>query len=170
MSTDFYPGIVDRNQVLISEDEARSLPGFEKSFALLRVWQEMKDTRKARRADLDPLVLGADLLPHLVLLDVSPDQTDFTWRIFGGRHEAEYGVNLAGVRLSELMPHHDGLDDLLLIFTECSRRAEPVFYKLFYESQSGAARMCTGVMLPLFGDDDATVTNLIGCTEWNAAP
>jgi len=150
--------------------EAERRENFDLSLSLCDSWQAMRDQGRARRAALDPLAFGARLLPHLVIVSVLDDGEDFQWRLFGGAHEHEYGVNLAGVKLSELMAENDGLAEVAHIFSACRDTAEPVFYSIGYLNRHRVQRLCNGVILPLFAQGDGAVDHLLGCSQWIDAP
>lgn len=157
---------VQRASPLISEEAARRLESFELSHALCAIWRNLRAEGRARRAAIDPVLLGPRLLPHLVILTVLDGGADFQWRLFGGAHVDEYGVNLAGAKLSDLLAQQDGGEEVQQIFQACQRSAEPAFYSIRYLNRERVLRACNGVILPLFADDGPTVEHLLGCSQW----
>lgn len=157
---------VQRASPLISEEEAGRRESFELSHALCAIWRDLRAEGRARRAAIDPVLLGPRLLPHLVILTVLDGGADFQWRLFGGAHVDEYGVNLTGAKLSEIMAQQDGVEEVREIFQACQQTADPTFYSIRYLSRDRVLRACNGVILPLFADDGTTVEHLLGCSQW----
>ena len=147
------------------EDQRFALPrcGFE-------IWRRWipEGMSMPPRAALDPLELGSALLPSVVLLEVLQGGSDFQWRIFGSAHEREYGVDLRGVVVSDLMARDPGIHMFLDLFGLPTRQAAPVWYLLEYESAGHVLRAVSGVLLPLHADDgdDRTVSHLFGVNAW----
>lgn len=156
-----YPDVVQESAA------ARSSTGFEKSFFVETIWKRLRDGNRAHRKMIDPLELGAAVLPHIVLLDVIDGGEDFRWRLFGGAHSNEYGVNLTGHFLSDISKRNPGTEVIELIFRHCTETTEPTYYRINYLNDRECDRSCCGVILPLFDSDDtATVRHLLGCSEW----
>lgn len=153
---------------ILSRDEALGRSDFTLSTLLLNAWERMAADGCAKRQHLDPLMFGPQLLPNIVIVDVLDDGTDFQWRLFGGAHVTEYGVNLTGMRLSALMGQDNGADQILKIFQTCQQTAAPTFYDVRYLSHENVPRACTGVLVPLFADNGA-VAHLLGCAQWRDA-
>lgn len=152
--------------VLQDREIAASSTGYEKSLYVANVWQKLRDEKRAHRKCIDPLVLGAPVLPHLVLIEVLDDGQDFCWRIFGSAHSDEYGTNLTGIRLNDLQKRNPAVEEVELIFRHCRETGAPTYYRIDYANERGCQRSCCGVILPLFDADDAEVTDLLGCSEW----
>lgn len=158
--------IEDNPDVLQDRTIAECSTGFGKSLSLAEHWAGLLEEHRAQRTTIDPLVLGAPLLPHIVLLDVLGEGEDFRWRLFGGAHADEYGINLTGVHLNELKKHNPATDEVELIFRHATETREATWYRIDYVNDRGCRRACCGVILPLFDADETEVTHLLGCSEW----
>lgn len=154
------------SKIVVPRDRAEGDDSFDLSFRLLAYWERLFAEGRARRSFLDPLLFGPILLPHLVVLNVIDDGRDFEWRLFGGAHIREYGVNLTGVRIGDLMQENAGLSEVLEIFRLCREEAAPQFSTVRYLSREGMPRRVNGLLTPLFGDDNRTVTHILGCSQW----
>lgn len=136
------------------------------SFQVLRILEALEKGKKANREHIDPLIFGPRILPYLVIIDVLDGGADFQWRLFGGAHEKEYGINLKGMILSELARANDGLEEVELIFRSCFHHAEPIFYNIRYLNQRDITRNCCGALYPLYDYATGEIAQLLGCTEW----
>ncbi|MDF1792343.1 MAG: PAS domain-containing protein [Thalassobaculaceae bacterium] len=152
--------------VMLPERDARTLNGFEKSFELLTYWQELGSSHRPDRGSIDPLRLGVGLLSHIVLIDVLAEDRDFQWRLFGGAHEREYGVNLKGIRISDLVARNPQVEQVREIFLNCADTKAPIFYEMAYKNQVGCSRAARGLLLPLFAANTDNVDCIISCSEW----
>ncbi|WP_193181968.1 PAS domain-containing protein [Nisaea sediminum] len=152
--------------VLCDRLAAEKIDGFGKSLYLADFWTNLRAQHRAQRTTIDPLALGAPVLPHIVLLDVIGEGDDFRWRLFGGAHTDEYGINLTGMHLNELKKHNPATGEVELIFRHATETREPTWYRIDYVNDRGCRRACCGVILPLFDANGTMVTHLLGCSEW----
>lgn len=136
------------------------------SFQVFQIWEALDSANKANREHIDPLIFGPKILPYLVIIDILDGGVDFQWRLFGGAHEKEYGINLKGMILSELAKANDGLEEVELIFRSCFHHAAPIFYNITYQNQRDVTRNCCGALFPLYDYATGKIANLLGCTEW----
>lgn len=153
--------------LMVDRSEAEVTPGFSLSFQIIEIWEELCAQGNARRRLLDPLRFGPKLLPHIVLINVLGAGQDYQWRLFGGAHVAEYGINLTGVRLSDVLRQDPSGYEVRLIFDRCYNTAEPTFYDIRYQSTLQTPRACRGVLLPLFAETGTQVAHILGCAEWH---
>jgi hypothetical protein len=63
---------------------------------LLRYWQRLKGDALPARGDLDPIDIGAALLPHVFLADVLDGGRRFRWRLIGTHILRHAGSNDTG--------------------------------------------------------------------------
>lgn len=154
------------SNILVPRAGAEGQDSFDLSFRLLAYWEALHAEGHAQRSYIDPLQLGPILLPHLVVLTVIDDGRDFEWRLFGGAHIREYGVNLTGVRIGDLMQENPGLGEVLEIFRLCREEAAPQFSSIRYLSRQGIPRLVNGLLTPLFDADNKVVTHILGCSQW----
>ncbi len=152
--------------ILVDVEFAQSNEGFDKSFKILAYWDEIRTQHHAQREFLDPLEIGSELLPHVVIIDVLDGGEDFEWRLFGGAHVQEYGVSLKGMRMSTLKRQNPDVRQVEQAFQFAVRNQSPTFYSLKYINNNNCPRAARGVLLPLFDAANAEVTHLVGCSQW----
>lgn len=160
----------DPARVVLSREDALESPGFGLCFRAEAAWLSLAAPSPPARASLDPVRFGAELLPHLVILDIlhgadSDGKNDYRWRLFGSRHQAELGRDLTGVCLSQLRPEWPGVAELHILFDTAAASPDPTFFRLDYKTHAETARSTHGVMLPLLGTG-TEVAHLLGCSEW----
>ena len=151
--------------VTFQEPDIRLDAQFETARSLVAIWNSWPGEPPIRRS-LDPVQLGAELLPSIVLLEALEDGGDYRWRIFGSLHEREYGADLRGHRLSEIESQNPSADALRRVLDEARLTVSPVYYRLQYSSAIGLKRRASGVILPL-ADEDGDVSWLCGCASWS---
>lgn len=126
----------------------------------LEYWEAKRGTREMpRRADVDPLELGPELLPLVYLVDVLGDPPDFRYRLVGTDIVAHTPDDYTGRHLSELA----GADTqaiLTEIYREvCASRA-PSVDVIRYVTRGGNVRHYENAVAPL---GEGEVVMLIGC-------
>ncbi len=129
------------------------------------VWRRIGNAAIPDRRQVDPVVLGPTLLPMLVLIEVLGGGSDYRWRLFGDRHQQEYGISLTGTRLSELEDGNPSATALRPLLDQTVATAGPCFYELAYLSEALLDRYATGVFLPLT-DGGPDVAMLLGAADW----
>lgn len=114
-------------------------------------WRAKAAVRPPRRADIDPIEIGADIR-NVVLLDVAHAPLRFRWRLLGGDVVVAIGRNAAGRRFEEVYPH-PMLADVMRLFSRVALTGLPIRHV-------GTARFVgrdylsyESIHLPLFGDD-----------------
>lgn len=155
---------------LLSRAEAADQGDFDLTFRTEQVWESLGDPPPPPRAALDPVRLGAALLPHLVILDILHEagpagENDYRWRLFGSRHLQELGRDLSGIRLSQLRQDWPGVAELHVIFDAAAQSRQPTFFRLDYQTRAETGRLCHGAMFPLL-DESGEIGHLLGCSEW----
>ena len=151
--------------VTFSESDIRRDAQFDAARSLVALWSSWPGDPPLRQS-LDPVALGAKLLPSIVLLEVLAGGGDYRWRIFGSLHEREYGADLRGYRLSEIEAQNPSADALRKILDRARQTVSPIYYRLQYSSAVGLRRRASGVFLPL-ADDSGAVGWLCGCSSWS---
>ncbi len=151
--------------ITFQEPDIRRDAQFEAARSLVEIWSSWPGKPPFRQS-LDPVQLGAKLLPSIVLLEALDGGSDYRWRIFGSLHEREYGADLRGHCLSEVESQNPSADALRRVLDEVRVTVSPVYYRLQYSSAIGLKRRASGVVLPL-ADDDGAVGWLCGCASWH---
>jgi len=157
-------GLTNAAQI-VSAAAARADDRFRVALAVVDIWRALATDGLPRRDQVDPLRFGAALLPYLTLIDVLEDGSDYRWRLFGGRHEQEYGISLVGVTVSDLRTRNPSVDNFVTLLDAARGATEPTFFDLAYHSRAVTVRHCCGALLPL-SDDGARITHLLGCADW----
>ena len=161
--------------------ELRSLPDFSERCAILPDSSLYADPRLERirpilelwrqaggipdHKDLNPFAFGPSLAPYLVLFNVIEDGADYEWRVFGTRHETEYGANLTGVRLSSLVGEQETALDFKGVLDTVMDRKCPIPFELSYSSRMRVLREAVGFFMPMT-DGGPKVELLFGASDW----
>ena len=140
-------------------------PRFRAARQVQAIWEDLGDGRMPDRQQIDPVAIGPALLPLLVLIDVLEGGRDYRWRLFGSRHQEEYGANLTGSTLSELERGNPTATAFRRILDHTVSSRAPCHFELIYLNQSSVDRHALGVMLPLTNRSD-DVAVLWGVTDW----
>lgn len=151
---------------VVDPAEATGSRAFDKARQAEAAWRSFSASGHPTRAQVDPLALGAALLPYVVIIEVLDDGFDFRWRLFGSRHEAEYGADLTGTTVRGLMHGNPSAGSFLGILAAARRAEAPTYFRLSYLSRQVLFRNASGVFLPL-SDDGANVSALLGCADWS---
>lgn len=91
---------------------------------LLAYWRGKAAVRLPRRADIDPIEIGADVR-NVMLLDVELDPLRFRWRLLGGDLVEGIGRNAAGKRFEEIYPH-PLYADIMRLFSRMALTGLPI--------------------------------------------
>ena len=151
--------------------EARAVPYFAVAARCYAVWWCLTQGRVPSRQDLDPLRFGADLLPHLTLIDAVDGGADYRWRLCGEYAARVMGTSLVGKRLSEIEAEigrgvlfRHPLDTVIT-------QGDPLFYVLRHRTLQGGLKRSYGVLLPLMDAQErpratARPRHLLGACDW----
>lgn len=169
-------GLAGRTEgvALVAEREARADPDFMVAcrVADIRAGLQAGHDAGARptRHDVDPLRFGAALLPHIALFDVLAQDPpggprDFRFRLFGSRHEAEYGADLTGRTVSDVARESADAEVLAAFLDAAVDAADATYVRFSYRSRGQVVHYALAVALPLF-DDAAAVSHLLVAADW----
>lgn len=132
---------------------------------VLDYWQSIRGDRLlASRANFDPMAI-AKALPNVVLIDVQPDDR-FVYRLAGSELESRYQMgSLAGKTPDETL---GGDADRVLQPYRLVRDRRCLFYRNADQDWLGREPSFKGyqVLLIPFGDDDATITSILGTFDF----
>ena len=87
---------------VIEPSEAKTVPPFALACRAYELWREMAGTPLPARQDLDPIVLGAELLPYLSIIEVIKSTNDYKWVLVGERIPGIVGMRLKDKCLSQI--------------------------------------------------------------------
>ncbi len=113
------------------------------------------------RRDIDPVEIGPDLLPHIMLTDVLPDGR-LRYRLVGTAVEAATGESLSGRYIDDLLcPPY--LDYILSLYAEIIEKRHALYTESLYPFLgSHPERLTKRLMLPLVSEDDEVTMVLSG--------
>ena len=140
-------------------------PRLYRIIQVYQYWQELSATNTPSRRMIDPTALGPKILPYLVLIEIIDGGKDYIWRLFGSRHQDEFGASLKGKTLSEVIRLDPTASTFKLVLDATVENASPQFFQHFYRSRGNVFKNCYGVLLPLW-DDGPHPNVILGVTEW----
>ena len=98
-----------------------------RSLRLRRVynyWANLKDgDRPPKRKQLDPLDLGAAILPYLILIDVVNDGEDFRYRLVGSALALAAGCDFTGKTVREFV-QPEKLSEIIESYERCLKTGQ----------------------------------------------
>ena len=129
---------------------------------LMTYWQTACGARPMpAKADIDPIRLGARLLPHLLLLEVVDGGARFRYRLCGSANTEAAGMDLTGRHVDELNPHPDYIDYMVGLYRRAQETARPVYSASRYLAlATNTVRNTRRLICPL-SDDGQTVSHFI---------
>jgi hypothetical protein len=129
---------------------------------LLRTWRLRRPAadRLPSRASIDPLDLGADLLPYIALVDVTHGGTRFRFRLVGSGLIAHAGLDLSGSYIDDLNPNRDYVEYINDLYRLARDNCLPVYSETRYRAASGRIGLTRRLLCPL-ADDGATIDRFV---------
>lgn len=122
-----------------------------KAVALYQYWNARRGIRTMpTRADVDPLEMR-QWLPRITLVDVSPDATQFTYRLVGTQIVDLFGADPTGQPIESAWPERETAP-LLEAYREVAATRAPVFCEQTCEWLSDQAPSAWAMRLPLSAD------------------
>ncbi|WP_262695843.1 PAS domain-containing protein [Kordiimonas aquimaris] len=152
----------------VSERKASNNRIFEKPLELLEKWKAMPGDVPHFK-NIDPVKIGADMLPILFILDVIEQEDaapDFKWRLFGTKNTQRYGIEATGYRLSKAMHLDASIAQSLRLARLVYHTHEPRFMETHFVKKAEIVYQASTIILPL-SDDSGKVVRLFGCTDWH---
>ena len=122
------------------------------------------------RADIDPVDIGAGLLPNVGLVDVIDGGARFRNRLVGTAIVERWGFEITGRFLDEIMPEGDYREFIHELYRDVCRHRAPVYSASLFRWDVGTYMVTRRLYLPLTrGGEDVTMI-LVGQTFFGAAP
>lgn len=120
---------------------------------LLEFWEAVRGQRPMpSRADIDPVRLGARLLPHILLVE-AVDGGRFRYRLCGSANEEAAGADLTGRHVDELNPHPDYIRYMVGLYQQAQATGRPVYSESRYMAlNTNAIRDTRRLICPLSTD------------------
>jgi len=145
-------------QVTAEEIASRIAASHESIRRLYAYWlRKCRDQAMPRRADIDPADMKP-LLPMMMLVDVTPDQRRFVYRLVRTAEVAMRGSNPAGKPVRDSF-FGDSAEETLSCYEYVVRNHAPFCYRGAYEAPDGRIETDDTVYLPL--SDDGAHVNMI---------
>lgn len=141
---------------VVSPQEAKNVPTFGLAYQAYEVWLGMHGHLPPARQHLDPIVLGSELLPHLSIIEVVNNRSDYKWVLVGERVPTIIGTRLTGKYLSEIEKQVGEIVMFRKLLDKVIYENLPIFYILRHRTTDGRLNRSYGVLLPLrdlHGDD-----------------
>jgi hypothetical protein len=122
------------------------------------------------RQDLDPVVLGAELLPCLSIIEVIKSTNDYKWVLVGERIPGIVGTRLKGKHLSQIEEQVGEIALFRNLLEQIIEDKKPRFYILRHRTTDGSRKRSYGVLLPLRdrerGDEaDVIVASILSASD-----
>lgn len=129
---------------------------------LLAFWEQARGERPMpAKADVDPLRLGARLLPYILLVDRIASTGRFRYRLCGSANAEAAGTDLTGLHVDELNPNPDYIAYLVGLYRQAFDRRRPVYSESRYMPlRSDTMRGTRRLICPL-SDDGTTIEHFI---------
>lgn len=124
---------------------------------LLQLWRAARPApdRLPSRDVIDPVMLGAELLPYAALVDVTHGGTRFRFRLVGSGLVAHAGLDLSGSYIDDLNPNRDYAEYINDLYRLSRDRRLPVYSETRYRAASGRVGLTRRLLCPLAGEDGA---------------
>jgi len=95
---------------------------------LMAFWNQARGARPMpSKADIDPVRLGARLLPHVLLVDVVDGGSRFRYRLCGSANTDAAGIDLKGRHVDELNPDPDYIRYMIGLYRRSLDMRRPVY-------------------------------------------
>jgi hypothetical protein len=129
---------------------------------LLAFWEQARGGRPMpAKADVDPLRLGARLLPFILLIDRVAETGRYRYRLCGSANAEAAGVDLTGLHVDELNPNPDYIAYMTGLYRRSLETARPVYSESRYMPlRSDTIRGTRRLICPL-SDDGTTIDRFI---------
>jgi hypothetical protein len=133
--------------------------------ALLAYWNHHRRGRTVPdRADIDPVDIGAGLLPHVALVDVIDGGARFRNRLVGTAIIERWGFETTGCFLDEIMSEGGYREFIHELYRDACRHRAPVYSSSLFRWDIGTHMSTRRLYLPLtHGGNDIPVI-LVGQT------
>lgn len=104
------------------------------------------------RAAIDPLTLGADLLPYAALIEATHNATRFRFRLVGSQLAEHAGLDLTGHYIEDLNSNSDYVEYVNSLYRLGRDAGLPVYSETRYRAPSGRVGLTRRLTCPLAAD------------------
>jgi hypothetical protein len=121
------------------------------------------------RKDIDPIAMGAALLPHVALVDVVDGGARFRNRLVGTAITERWGFEITGRHFDEVMGAGDYSDFIHGLYRDACTHRAPVYSESLFRWDVGTHMLTRRLYLPMtYGGDDIAII-LVGQTFFGVA-
>ena len=133
--------------------------------ALHAYWDQRRGGRPIPdRSDIDPIAIGAALLPHVALVDVIDGGGRFRNRLVGTAIAERWGFETTGCFFDEVMEAGDYSDFIHDLYRDACRHRAPVYSESLFRWDLGSHMLTRRLYLPMtHGGSDIEII-LVGQT------
>lgn len=136
--------------------------------ALLTYWEQLRgDRAMPARREIDPLQLGAKLLPNVLIVEAENGGARFRFRLCGSAMAQAAGLDLTGKYIDVLNPNKAYADYIQGLYRRVLATCRPVYSETTYTNPGGGGprRQAMRLLCPL-SDDGAVVQHVIGAQTY----
>jgi hypothetical protein len=130
--------------------------------AFLEYWRNLSSgDRVPLRGDIDPLDIGSDVLPHIIMAEREPHEDGiegytFVYRLFGTHHVIAFGHELTGKFLHEATPNQAYNNYIHNVCSLVCRSETPLYSESEIRQNPGMVQVTKRIMVPLSKTGEAT--------------
>lgn len=130
---------------------------------LLAFWRAARPApdRLPSRDAIDPVRLGPDVLPYMVLVDATDGATRFRFRLVGGGLVEHAGLDLSGSYIDDLNPNTEYAEYINGLYRQARDTRLPNYSETRYRAASGRVGLTRRLLCPL-ASDGLTVDKFVG--------
>lgn len=122
--------------------------------SLLRFWRAARPSPELMpgRAAIDPVRLGAELLPYAALIEATHGATRFRFRLVGSKLAEHAGLDLTGHYIEDINPNRDYAEYVNSLYRLARDTCLPVYSETRYRAPSGRVGLTRRLTCPLAAD------------------
>ena len=135
---------------------------------LLAIWRAARPKseqgapdRLPSRDAIDPVQLGPEILPYMVLVDVTDGATRFRFRLVGSGLIEHAGLDLTGSYIDDLNPNKEYAEYINSLYRMARDTRLPNYSETRYRAASGRVGLTRRILCPLAGDG-LTIDKFVG--------
>jgi hypothetical protein len=135
----------------------------------LHYWESTRGARDIpARRDIDPTEIAPELLPYLMLLDVTDAGAGFRVRLAGTAVVARCGRDATGMRSDEFLSGAP-LSYIISLVQEACRLRRPIYSEALHLPHDTGELLTKRLLLPLTGGD-TDVTMILMALDYGPSP
>lgn len=121
---------------------------------LLTLWRAARPApdRLPARAAIDPVTLGAELLPYAALIEATHNAARFRFRLVGSKLAEHAGLDLTGHYIEDINPNREYADYVNSLYRLARDEGLPIYSETRYRAPSGRVGLTRRLTCPLAAD------------------